>query len=64
MVQDDGAATPMIVFYEDGKDECGSKDLSGKGNCSDDGSWDESHVQEVTTCTIDAVRTTFEEHWG
>lgn len=56
-------ATPMLVYYENSEAGCRDNDLSGKG-CHAYNDWDKTHTQEVTGCTIDAVRDTFDAHWG
>lgn len=59
-----GTATPMLVFYENSNTACGrSQDLSGDGGCSTSASWDGSHTQTVTSCTIDAVENSFDANW-
>ena len=60
-----GPVTPMATYYEDdGVNPCGHHKGNAirEGECSSDINWNEEHTQEVTDCTIDAIRKTNDKH--
>jgi len=66
-ITDKGNSTPMLTFYEentdgDGTDHNPCYDLGEEatnGDCSSYVSWDHYHTNEITQCTIDAVKATY-----
>jgi hypothetical protein len=61
-IKSSGSSTPMLTFYErEDTHPTRDHDRSGKGECSEDGTWDGTHIRTVTTCTEDAIQATAEE---
>lgn len=60
-----GLASPMLVYYETSQagGSCNSTGLQGEGGCTGLTAWNSEHSQEVTSCTVDAVRDTMSAHW-
>jgi hypothetical protein len=62
-VRPDNKSTPLVTFYEESPDNnpCASLgESASNGNCNDAYSWYGSHTNQITQCTIDAVKTTYD----
>ncbi len=65
----EGPVTPMATFYENNESVspggCGmAENAADQGECDSLGgevAWDGTHTQEITNCTIDAIRTTSQQ---
>jgi hypothetical protein len=65
-VRDDNKSTPMVTYYETNGETNPCADTLGteseNGDCSSAWYWDGTHTNEVTDCTIQAVKDTNEAH--
>lgn len=63
-----GPVTPMATYYENTNDnnpcpDGTQEDAAHSGDCNSPNTyWDETHTRDISTCTIDAVKRTCNEH--